>query len=135
MLFVFITTGPPNHYGDTTRPSAPNHTPTSLQFRPIYLYVYAPIYIRCIVFTCHVCISEYYLFFVMRTLRDDLHRPETDLHRPETRRRRCVELLMFRLSLHRHPSICILCNSLFNLYNKQLLEPRRVLNRRRPYST
>ncbi len=53
---------------------------------PIYLYAYAPIYIRCIVFAWYVCIPEHYRCSLMRSLRD------VDLHRPETRRRRCVEL-------------------------------------------
>ena len=66
------------------RPSHPNQFAVSC---PIYLYVYAPIYIRCIVFACHVCIPEHYRFSLMRDLRD------VDLHRPVTCRRRCVELL------------------------------------------
>jgi len=60
-------------------------TPTSFQFRvvPIYLCVYAPIYIRCIVFTWHFYISEHYLKRVLRGRRPP---PKS------TRRRRHVEL-------------------------------------------
>ena len=65
------------------RPPHPNQFAVSC---PIYLYEYAPIYIRCIAFTCHVCIPEHYHCSLMGDLRD------VDLHRPVTRRRRHVEL-------------------------------------------
>ena len=65
------------------RPSHPNQFAVSC---PIYLHEYTPIYIRCIVFTCHVCIPEHYHYSLMRSMRD------VDLHRPTTRRRRCFEL-------------------------------------------
>ena len=48
--------------------------------------MYQHIYIRCIVFSWHVCIPEHYHCSLMRSLRD------VDLHRSTTRRRRHVEL-------------------------------------------
>ncbi len=57
------------------RPSRPNQFAVSCH---IYLYEYAPIYIRCIAFAWHVCIPEHYRCSLMRDLRD--------VHRPATRR-------------------------------------------------
>ena len=64
----------------------PPHPHQFLVSCPMYLCVYEPTYIRCIVFACHFYIPEHYRCFLRRALRD------VDLHRPATRRRRHVEL-------------------------------------------